>query len=75
MENCPEAPGFVPVHVLAAAPAGLPSPVMAPSTPEPPPIERFALVEMVLSNGRVLRVAEDIAPAMLRRLVGALDAP
>lgn len=71
-----EEPGFVPVHVLAAAPAGLPSPVMTPSTPEPPPVERrAALVEVVLSNGRVLRVAEDIAPAILRRLVGALDAP
>jgi transposase len=31
------------------------------------------LVEVVLANGRVLRVAEDIAPATLRRLVGALD--
>ncbi|CAO3378998.1 IS66-like element accessory protein TnpA [Azospirillum argentinense] len=53
-----EAPGFVPVHVLEAAPAGFPSPAMTPSVPEPPPVERrVALVEVVLSNGRVLRVA------------------
>ncbi|WP_376967650.1 transposase (plasmid) [Azospirillum sp. A26] len=71
-----EAPDFVPVHVLAAAPAGLPSAVMTSPTSEPAPVERrAALVEVVLSNGRVLRVAEDIAPAMLRRLVGALDTP
>ncbi|WP_449230883.1 IS66-like element accessory protein TnpA [Azospirillum doebereinerae] len=75
-ELCADAPGFVPVHVLEAVPAGLPSPVMTPSAPETPPVERrAALVEVVLSNGRVLRVAEDIAPATLRRLVGALDAP
>ena len=71
-----EAAGFVPVHVLAAAPAGLPSPAMAPSAPETSVVERrAALVEVVLSNGRVLRVAEDIAPATLRRLAGALEAP
>ncbi|TVZ53685.1 transposase [Azospirillum brasilense] len=72
-----EAPAFVPVHVLEATPAGLPSPVMTPSAPEPAPSaeRRAALVEVVLSNGRVLRVAEDISPATLRRLVGALDAP
>lgn len=71
-----EAAGFVPVHVLEAAPAGLPSPAMAPSAPETSVVERrAALVEVVLSNGRVLRVAEDIAPATLRRLAGALEAP
>lgn len=71
-----EAPAFVPLHVLEPASAGLPSSAMTPSVPEMPPVERrAALVEVVLSNGRVLRVAEDIAPATLRRLVGALDAP
>lgn len=51
----------MPVHVLEAAPAGLPSPAMAPSAPETSVVERrAALVEVVLSNGRVLRVAEDI---------------
>ncbi|WP_348984279.1 transposase [Azospirillum sp. OGB3] len=72
-----EAPGSVPVHVLEATPAGLPSPVMTPSAPDPAPSaeRRSALVEVVLSIGCVLRVAEDIAPATLRRLVGALDAP
>jgi hypothetical protein len=29
---------------------------------------------VVLANGRTLRVAEDIAPAVLRRLVGVLEA-
>lgn len=73
-----EAPAFVPVRVLEAPPpASIVTPVAAPSTPEPAaPVERrTALVEVVLANGRVLRVAEDIAPATLRRLVGALDGP
>lgn len=73
-----EAPAFVPVRVLEAPPsAGLISPAMTSSAPEPAPSaeRRAALVEVVLANGRVLRVAEDIAPATLRRLVGALDAP
>ncbi|MFD1628092.1 hypothetical protein, partial [Azospirillum griseum] len=56
---------------------GLISPTKTPSAPEPAPSaeRRAALVEVVLANGRVLRVAEDIAPATLRRLVGALDSP
>jgi len=72
------APSFVPVHVLEGPPsAGLISPTKTPSAPEPVPSaeRRAALVEVVLANGRVLRVAEDIAPATLRRQVGALDAP
>jgi transposase len=72
-----EAPAFVPVRVIEAPPSAsivTPAPT---ATAEPvPSIERrTALVEVVLANGRVLRVAEDIAPATLRRLVGALDGP
>lgn len=70
-----EAPAFVPVRVfegpssasiVAPAPTGV-------AEPAPSVERRTALVEVVLANGRVLRVAEDIAPATLRRLVGALD--
>ncbi|MEE3627820.1 transposase [Nitrospirillum sp. BR 11752] len=66
---------FVPVHLVEASPsAGIVSPTVVSSLPPAPLAEgRSALVEVVLSNGRVLRVGEDIAPATLRRLVDALD--
>jgi len=77
-------PSFVPVHVVAADPgledAVSPIPAIGPpasADPEParpdPSEDRAATIEVVLTNGRVLRVAEDIAPASLRRLAGALD--
>jgi transposase len=31
------------------------------------------VIEVVLVNGRIMRVAEDIAPGALARLAGALD--
>jgi transposase len=67
-------PSFVPVQVVEAPPAAA---AVASPAPEPPGPAgcRAATVEVVLANGRVLRVAEDIAPAALRRLVGALDGP
>jgi transposase len=70
-----EAPTFVPVRVLegpSSASIVTPTPT-ATAEPVPSVERRTALVEVVLANGRVLRVAEDIAPATLRRLVGALD--
>ncbi|SMF35218.1 transposase [Azospirillum oryzae] len=70
-----EAPAFVPVRILEAPPSAsivAPTPT-AVAEPAPSVERRTALAEVVLANGRVLRVAEDIAPATLRRLVGALD--
>ncbi|MDE1150289.1 MAG: transposase [Azospirillaceae bacterium] len=66
---------FVPVHVVEASPSpGVGAPGATPILPVAPPVERrSALIEVVLGNGRVLRVDEDIAPATLRRLVDALD--
>lgn len=69
---------FVPVHVLEAPPSPsivTPTPGSAPPEPTLPVGCRATLVEVVLANGRVLRVAEDIAPATLRRLAIALDGP
>ena len=68
----------MPVHVLEAPPSPsivTPTPGSAPPEPTPPVGCRATLVEVVLANGRVLRVAEDIAPATLRRLAIALDGP
>ena len=73
------AAGFVPVRV---APAG--SPAMRETKNEPPAAPAvpentlgteasIGLVEIVLVNGCVLRVAERIDPAVLARLAAALD--
>jgi transposase len=72
-----EVPHLVPVRVLeASVPVDATPSTSAPiATPEPCRTDRRAgLVEVVLANGRTLRVAEDIAPAVLRRLVGVLEA-
>ncbi|MBF0326666.1 MAG: transposase [Alphaproteobacteria bacterium] len=42
------------------------------AAPEPP-APRFGIVEIALRNGRVLRVAEDIAPSRLAGLASALE--
>lgn len=57
-------PSFVPVVVSGATPD-----VAAALAPA----RRMGTVEIALRNGRIVRVAEDIAPAMLGRLVRALD--
>ena len=73
------AAGFVPVRI---APAG--SPAVRETKDEPPAVPAplrstlgsaapIGLVEIVLGNGRVLRVAERIDPAVLARLAAALD--
>lgn len=58
-------------------PAGFVPVVMTGGMPQvPPPPEaacRPGMVEIVLGNGRLVRVAEDIAPARLSGLVRALD--
>lgn len=59
-----ERPSFVPVVVSGATPD-----VAAALAP----VRRMGTVEIALRNGRIVRVAEDIAPAMLGRLVRALD--
>ncbi|MDK9723223.1 MAG: hypothetical protein OEL53_18845 [Rhodospirillales bacterium] len=54
---------------------------MLPAVPDATPVvtatsnrsEREARAEIVLGNGRILRVAEDIAAANLARLAQALD--
>jgi transposase len=71
-----EAPHLVTVRVLEALVRAdtTPSTPAAITTPEWRADRRPGLVEVVLANGRTLRVAEDIAPAVLRRLVGVLEA-
>ena len=68
------APALVPVRIVKDAPPK--------EAPCPPPAARgsgerssksAATVEVVLSNGRVLRVCEAIAPEVLGRLAAALD--
>ena len=58
------------VHEAAAAP-----PVSHPAPNRPAGLPRGAvpIIELALHNGRVLRVAETIAPETLARLAAALD--
>jgi transposase len=66
------APGFAPVCVtpeVAAMPAAPSVPAAVPATGGAP------TVEILLASGRVLRVRETIAPASLRALARALEAP
>lgn len=57
--------GFVPVVMTGGMPEV--------SSPPPEAACRPGMVEIVLGNGRLVRVAEDIAPARLAGLVRALD--
>jgi transposase len=76
------AASFVPVRIEPSAkrlPSSSPAPVSAPS-PEPDAGprapsrgRRSALVEIALTNGRVIKVDEYIDPATLVLLVAALD--
>jgi transposase len=61
-------PRFIPVRVAqdAAPPCDLPAPAL-------PPPARTSLIEIVLGNGRVLKVRESIDPSVLGRLAEALD--
>ncbi|NOG72206.1 transposase [Roseicella sp. DB1501] len=69
------APALVPVRLVDDAPQK--------EAPRPPPLahgsaerpsKSAAMVEVVLSNGRVLRVSEAIRPEVLGRLAAALEA-
>jgi transposase len=70
---------FVPVRIAppaGARPAGCQStsPPNAPDTrPPTAPRRRTSVVEIVLGNGRTLKVDESIDPVALARLVEALD--
>lgn len=59
---------LVPVRVVEAAP-----PKKTPHRPAERTAKAVAAVEVVLSNGRTLRVSEAIAPEVLGRLAAALD--
>jgi hypothetical protein len=67
-----ETPAFVPVRVVGE----LPAPEVAAVPSSPPPGERApesdGLVEIVLSDGVILRVAEGVSLPALRRLVTAV---
>ena len=75
--NARPAAGFVPVQIGPPQPAVALSP---PLTVSPAPIapaqpnRRAALVEIVLANGRIVKVDAAIDPLTLGRLVAALDA-
>lgn len=67
---------FVPIRI--EAPANAPVPEVRANDPPPPPRlpsrgRRPALVEIALTNGRVIKVDECIDPAALAQLVAALD--
>ena len=68
---------FVPVRIgslATTAPAnGAPAPAPPDARAAPSSRRRMSVVEVVLSNGRWLRVEESIDPAVLSRLVEALD--
>ena len=63
--------GFVPVMVAG----GMPEVAEVAQVPASAPVVacRPGMVEIALGNGRVVRVAEDIAPARLAGLVRVLD--
>ena len=69
------APALVPVRIVEDAP-----PKETPHQPMPSrrsaerPGKSATMVEVVLSNGRMLRVSEAIRPEVLGRLAAALDA-
>jgi transposase len=71
------ATSFVPVRIgplATSAPANGPPPSAPPhARPVLASRRRTSVVEVVLSNGRSLRVEESIDPAALARLVDALD--
>ena len=70
--------GFVPVRIVpevSAVRETKDEPPAASAAPQNTPASEVSLgrVEIVLGNGRVLRVAERIDPAVLARLAAALD--
>lgn len=69
------APALVPVRVVEdAPPQQVPRPQLSSRGSVERPGKAAALIEVVLRNGRVLRVSEAIRPEVLGRLAAALDA-
>jgi len=68
--NGPQKPQFVPVRIEAAPP--LPAPAVAMPTTECLQ-HRRGTIEVALTNGRIVRVGENIEPVRLARLIAALD--
>src|SRR5262249_53797478 len=68
--NGPQKPLFAPVRI-AAVPTQPTPPVCTPSVACPQ--RQPSVVEIALTNGRVVRAEEGIEPARLARLVAALD--
>jgi len=81
--RAPEAASFVPVQISAGTRASSPTPPCdrpaRPATPAHPPASsiprgrRPAMVEVVLTNGRIVRVDECIDPDAFGRLLTVLD--
>jgi transposase len=68
-------PALVPVRVVEAVAANqAPRPPLPSRRPADRPGKAPAMIEVMLSNGRVLRVSEAIAPEVLGRLAAVLDA-
>jgi hypothetical protein len=72
------AAGFMPVRIAPEVPAVRETKDEPPAAPAPPESASrsegsVGLVEIVLGNGRVLRVGERIDPVVLARLAAALD--
>jgi len=68
------AAALVPVRVVeAAASKQVPGPALPSRGPVVRPGKAAVMVEVVLPNGRVLRVCETIRPEVLARLAAALD--
>jgi transposase len=66
----PPAPVFAPVRIAERVKPSSPPPVPAvPATAR----RRPSIVEIVLGNGRVVKVDDSIDPAALARLIAALD--
>jgi transposase len=66
----PPAPVFAPVRIAEPVKPSSPPPVPAVS---PTARRRSSIVEIVLGNGRVVKVDDSIDPGVLTRLIAALD--
>jgi transposase len=81
--SAPEAASFVPVQISADTRASSPTPPCdrpaSPATPTHPPASsiprgrRPAMVEVILTNGRIVKVDECIDPDAFGRLLTVLD--